>query len=68
MNAILSWLGARLAEPSSWAGLAAIATSVQQAVSNPSATSIATVLGGILAIIVPEGAAAKPPAITPPAK
>jgi hypothetical protein len=67
MNAILSWLGARLAEPSSWAGLAAIATSVQQAVASPSATSIATVLGGILAIIVPEGAA-KPPAATPPAK
>jgi hypothetical protein len=68
MNAILSWFGARLAEPSSWAGLAAIVSTAGPVLFPTQWATVVTVastIGGFLALVVPEKGAA---AAAPPAK
>jgi hypothetical protein len=54
MTALAAWIGARLAEPSTWAGLALIVNSVGSAVSTHDWTAIAQGVGGAIAVIAPE--------------
>lgn len=60
MNAILSWFRARLAEPSTWAGIAAGASAIEQAMHGNTA-GLAGVLTGLLAIVIPEAKSAATP-------
>lgn len=58
MNQIFTWSIARLLEPSTWAGIAIIATDIQKAVTDKNPTELLVGLAGVLAVVVPEGSAA----------
>jgi hypothetical protein len=47
-------VGRRLAEPSTWAGFAAILTSAVQAWATRDPVAIGTTLAGVLAVVMPE--------------
>lgn len=53
----LAYLLTRLSEPSTYAGVAAIAAGAHAALTGH-AGGIATVLGGVAAVLMPEGASA----------
>ncbi len=59
LTGALTWVAARLKEPSSYAGLAAFFTSLATASSSPTAMTVGTALAGFLAFVMPESAAAK---------
>jgi hypothetical protein len=53
MKPMVSWIVARLKEPSTWAGVALFATSIQHALmGDPS--GLVTVVGGSLAVLISE--------------
>jgi hypothetical protein len=54
----MKWFLQRLAEPSSYAGLAAAIAAVQQLVSGQWQTALPALLGGITAFALPEKPAA----------
>jgi hypothetical protein len=54
----MKWLLARLAEPSTWAGLAVFASQVLPAVATHNPLAIAAAVGGALAAVTPEKSAA----------
>ncbi len=54
MNTALTWLSTRLQEPSTWAGLALIASNIGGAVSTHDWSSIVASVGGAVATIAAE--------------
>lgn len=62
----LAYIGARLKEASSWAGTVTILLAAMHLNANPGVVSAALSLlaaaGGLIAVLVPEGAVAPPPA------
>ena len=54
MNAVLAWAGARLLEPSTWAGIAVLASSIAPAVASHDWTSILQAAAGAIAVAAPE--------------
>lgn len=54
---MLKYLLARLAEPSTWAGLAVHAATVQDAVHTHNAVAIVAAVGGVVAALLPESTA-----------
>ena len=59
-SGILSFVGARLSEPSTWAGISALVTATQ--IPN-NYQAIGTALGGLFAVLIKEKGAVTP---TPP--
>ena len=55
----MTWVLARLAEPSTWAGLGLIVTGVGNAVATKDWSSVLQALGGAIAVALPEAAAKK---------
>jgi hypothetical protein len=55
----MSWFLARLAEPSTWAGLASIIASASQAAATKDPVAIGATVAGVVAILTPEKGAAK---------
>lgn len=51
----MSFLLRRLAEPSTWAGVAAIVTSAAQAVATKDPAAIGATVAGVAALVMPEG-------------
>ena len=54
MSAVFSFIVARLAEPSTWAGIAIVAQGVGNAVTTKDWGSIAQSVAGAIAILAPE--------------
>lgn len=54
MRALSAFLLARLTEPSTWAGVGAVAVSAAQAWVTRDPQAIAATLAGVLAVVVPE--------------
>lgn len=54
MNAFLSLLLRRAAEPSTWAGVAAVVGSVAQAAATKSPEAIGAAVAGVAAMVIPE--------------
>ncbi len=54
MNSILSMILRRAAEPSTWAGLAAVVGSIAQAAATKSPEAIGAAVAGVAAIVMPE--------------
>jgi len=54
MNPILSLILRRAAEPSTWAGLAAVVGSIAQAATTKSPEAIGAAVAGVAAIVMPE--------------
>lgn len=54
MNQILSILARRAAEPSSWAGMAAIIAAGAQAAATKDPNAVGAVVAGVLALVLPE--------------
>ena len=63
MNSVIEFLGARMKEPSTWAGLSSILVAFKLLPANPDATTALTTagiaIGGILAALFPEQGAKK---------
>lgn len=55
MSTVLKYVAARAVEPSTWVGLGALVTAVLHR--DPSSAFLAA--GGILGVVLPEGASAK---------
>lgn len=55
MNSVWNWIKARLAEPSTWAGVAIAATAISTGLANGS--DWAGLLGGVLAAVLKEKSA-----------
>ena len=55
---MLKYLLARLAEPSTWAGLAVHAATVQAAVATHNPLAIGAAVAGVVAAVLPEAASA----------
>ena len=53
MSALLDWLIARLKEPSTWAGIGAVAVAIGGALQGHT-DQLATVIAGALAVVLPE--------------
>jgi len=61
MNPFFTYLTQRLAEPSTWAGIAIVAQGAAHGVATHDWLSIIQAVGGAIAIVAPErGQAAKP--------
>ena len=61
MNAIVSWIIARLTEPSTWAGVALFGTSAEHLIQSGNITvaTVVTAIGGFLATVVSESSTSK---------
>lgn len=54
MNSLFSLILRRAAEPSTWAGVAAVVGSVAQAVATKSPEAVGAAVAGVVAMVMPE--------------
>jgi len=56
---MLGYLMKRLAEPTTWIGIGTVVASAAQAIATKDPAAVATTIGGIAGILMPEKGAAK---------